>query len=64
MKEKILKLEKLIIFLKENNMDLISCECCSGIGIIIDDIDISNMTICNIEDMKELLKKLKDKKDK
>ena len=59
MKDKILKLEKLITFLKENNMDLTSCDCCNGIGIEIDGVDISDRTICDIEDMKKLLKELK-----
>lgn len=57
-KEDIIKLKKLIKFLDENNMDLVSCSCCNGIGIEINGFDISNMTICNKEDMKELLKEL------
>lgn len=57
-KEDIIKLKKLIKFLDENNMDLLSCGCCNGIGIEINGFEIGNMTICNKEDMKELLKKL------
>ena len=53
------KLEKLIQFLDENNMDLISCSCCDGIGIEIDGLDISTMCICNKQDMCDLLSKLK-----
>lgn len=56
--ENIIKLKKLIKFLDENNMDLLSCSCCNGIGIEIEGVDISYMTICNKEDMKELLKEL------
>ena len=63
MKDRILKLEKLIIFLKENNMDLISCDCCDGIGIEIDGVDISTRTICNVDDMRKLLKELKGNED-
>ena len=63
MKDKIIeKLEKLIQFLDENNMDLISCPCCDGIGIEIDGIDISTMCICDKEDMRNLLSKLKEGK--
>lgn len=53
------KLEKLLKFLDENNIDLISCSCCDGIGIEIDGIDISTMCICNKQDMYDLLSKLK-----
>ena len=62
MKKSITKLKKLIKFLDENNMDLLSCECCNGIGIEINGFDISTMTICNKEDMRKLLNKLENKK--
>ena len=62
-KEEIIKLKKLIKFLDENNMDLLSCSCCNGIGIEINGFEIGNMTICNKEDMKELLKKLEGKNE-
>lgn len=63
-KEWITKLKKLIKFLDENNMDLTSCECCHGIDIEIDETGISNMTICNKEDMKKLLNKLESNNEK
>lgn len=59
MNDKILKLEKLIMFLEDNNIDLLSCSCCDGIGIEIDGVDISTRTICDINDMRKLLKELK-----
>lgn len=62
-KDKINKLRKLIEFLDENEMDLVSCGCCDGIGIIIEDRDISNITICSKEGMKELLKELECKNE-
>jgi hypothetical protein len=52
-------LEKLIKFLEENNIDLLSCSCCDGISIVIDGVDISTMCICNKQDMYDLLNKLK-----
>ena len=59
MEEDILKLEKLINFLEENNMNLVSCGCCDGIGIEIDGINISTRVIRDNEDMKDLLEHLK-----
>jgi hypothetical protein len=55
------KLEKLLQFLDENNIELTSCDCCDGIGIEIDGIDISTMCICDKQDMYKLLNKLKGK---
>ena len=58
--DKIKKLEMLIEFLEENNINLLSCGCCSGIGIKIDGVEISSTTICDIEDMKYLLEKYQE----
>lgn len=55
------KLEKLLQFLDENNIELVSCSCCDGIGIEIDGIDISTMCICDKKDMYKLLNELKGK---
>lgn len=60
-KDKINKLRKLIEFLDENEMDLTSCECCYGIGIIIENNDISDIVIQDKADMKKLLKELEKK---
>lgn len=56
MNEDIEKLKELIKFLDENNMDLLSCGCCNGIGIEINGFEIGNMTICNKEHMKKYWK--------
>ena len=58
--DKIKKLEMLIKFLEENNINLLSCGCCGGIGIKIDGIEITPTTICDIEDMKCLLEKYQE----
>lgn len=55
------KLEKLLKFLDENNIDLISCSCCDGIGIEIDGIYMGDMCICDKKDMYKLLNELKGK---
>ena len=60
-KGKINKLRKLIEFLDENEMDLVSCSCCDGIGIIIENNDISDIVIQDKVDMKNLLKELENK---
>lgn len=51
------KYNKLVKFLEENNINLQSCSCCDGIGVYIDGLDMSEQTICDIEDMKEDLEK-------
>ena len=53
------KLEKLLNFLDENEIDLTSCSCCDGIGIIIDGILMGDMCICEKKDMYKLLEELK-----
>jgi hypothetical protein len=55
------KLEKLIQFLDENNIELTSCSCCDGIAIEIDGIYMGDMCICNKKDMCKLLNELKGK---
>ena len=63
MEEKIKKIEKLIQFLDDNNMDLLSCSCCNGIGIEIDGVEINTTCICNKQDMYDLLNELKGKSE-
>lgn len=54
--------EKFIKFLQENNIELISCSCCDGIGIEINNQDMQIICICNNQDIIDNLQEIKLKK--